>query len=496
MAESLFASRAKRIVQTSYLEAKQKAEDERMDEAQEKLDLYTDDYEDIIRDRIQELFAKKNYERLYYHVNQSQNILKRVVKEISTLYKTEAQRTLSGECKRYEELKEQVKFDVMLKKVNRYTNLMNETMLKIGVRDGKIAYDIITPNICMVVQNEADPTQADAILYSLTRVNTLLGKQDIFWFYWDIEGSHYVLNEDFKIVEVIYDADTAPSPYFDTTTDKYILPFVTFHRDYPDYTFWDQHTGRDLYNANLAVGVNMTLLDYYFKVCSVKQVYIVGDTSKVPSEQILDPLSVFSVPAAEGATVGTLDMQINMEQLVKQITFQINGVINNYGISADQYSLQIAEMSGRALKIRNRALMEIREEQMPLYRDYEDELYQKTKIVNNAYPRLFKKMKEKLDFSIDFGEIEFPDDPMDEIELQTKKLRSGIISLGKFYQFFNPDITDEEEAAKVILENLKNLQELKEKYPNIDETLNYILGEGWKKEREPGAGEEEEKEEE
>lgn len=490
----LFKSQVKQTIKTSVLEAKERAEKDRMDEAQKKLDLFKDDYEDIIRDRISQLFHEKNYERLYYHVNQSQNILKRVIKEISTIYKSEAKRTLSAECKRYEELKTQIKFDVMLKKVNRYTNLMNETLLKIGVRGGKIVYDIITPNICIVIQNEDDPTEPDAILYSLTKTNLLIGKATINWFYWDIDGNHFILDEDFRIIEVIYDAEIAPSPYFDADNDKYILPFVVFHREYPDYSFWDQDTGRDLYNANLAIGVNMTLLDYYFKVCSVKQVYIVGDTSKVPSEQVLDPLSVFSVPAAEGASVGTLDMQINLEQLVKSITFQINGIINNYGISADQFSLQISEMSGRALKIRNRALMEIREEQMPLYRDSETELYNKTRIVNNAWPAFFPKMNEKAELSVDFGEIEFPDDPMDEIELQGKKLRMGIISLGQFFQFFNPDIKEENEAEKEIINNLKKLQELTEKYPSIDETLNYILGEGWKKGE--GAGTEEEEEEE
>lgn len=475
----LFESKVKQALKISVLEAKQRAEDERMDEAQEKIDLYQDDFEEIIRSRMEDLFQKDNYDRLYYHVNHSQNVLKRIINEISTVYKSEAKRTLSKECKRYEELKAKINYDVILKKVNRYTNLLNESMLKIGIRDGEICYDLITPNITMVIQNEEDPTEADAIMYSLTRVNTLFGYkgEEIRWFYWDIEGNHFILDEDMKIREIIYEED---SPYFDSEKDKFILPFVIFHRQHPDYSFWDQDTGRDLYNAALAVSINMTMFDYYFKTCSFRQRYAIGDIEKIPQNQLSDPLTFFVVPAGEGATIGTLEQQIDIEQLVKAITFQINSIINNYGISADMYSLQIPEMSGRALKIRNRTLMEQRQEQLPLYRKYEKELFEKTRVINNAWPKYLPKMNEQAEFSIDFGEIEFPDDPMEEIELQTKRLRAGIISLPQFYQFFNPDIKDEKEAEKAIIANLQALQELGEKYPNVDRTLDYILGEGWK----------------
>jgi len=478
---ALFESKVKQAIKLTVLEAKQRAEDERMDEAQEKIDLYQDDFEEIIRTRMQDLFEKANYERLYYHVNHSQNVIKRIVNEISTVYKSEAKRILSKGCKRYDELKAKINYDVILKKVNRYTNLLNESMLKIGIRNGEICYDLITPNITMVIQNEQDPTEADAIMYSLTRVNTLFGqkKDEIRWFYWDIEGNHFILNEEMKIIEIVYEDITNPSPYFDKEKEQFLLPFVVFHRQHPDYSFWDQDTGRDLYNAALAISINMTMFDYYFKTCSFRQRYAIGDTQGIPQDQLSDPLTFFCIPPGEGASVGTLESQVDIEQLVKAITFQINSIINNYGISADMYSLEIPEMSGRALKIRNRALMEQRQEQLPLYRKYEKELYEKTRIINNAWPAFLKNMNEEAEFSIDFGEIEFPDDPMDEIELQTKKLRAGIISLPQFFQFFNPDIKDEKKAEKAIIANLQALQELEEKYPNVDKTLDYILGEGW-----------------
>jgi hypothetical protein len=263
---------------------------------------------------------------------------------------------------------------------------------------------------------------------------------------------------------------------------------VIFHREEPDDSFWDQDTGRDLYNAALMIGIKMTLFDYYFKVASFKQPYIVGDEITVPSKQILDPLTVFQAKG-EGAQVGLLDMQINMNQLKDALVFQINSIINNYGISADQWSLSISEMSGRALKIRNRALLEIRQEQIPLYREYEQDIFDKTKIVNNAhFPETQIKSAE---FSVDFGEIEFPEDPEEELRLDTKRLKMGLISLGQLYKKYNPDV-DEKEGEKIIIKNLEKLKELREEHPTLDEALNFIMRQGWERKPEETEGEEEE----
>ena len=53
-------------------------------------------------EKMKELFHKDNYNVMKYHVNQSQNILKRVINEISSIYKQPAVRTTDDE--RYQEI--------------------------------------------------------------------------------------------------------------------------------------------------------------------------------------------------------------------------------------------------------------------------------------------------------------------------------------------------------------------------------------------------------
>lgn len=466
-------------IRQNFLLNKWNAERARQREAENWLNFYNDDNEALIKEKLKELFHPQNYDRLYYHVNQSQNILKRVVKETSMIYKGKPSRTLTVDSPRYEAIKKEVKIDQALKDVNRLVNVINDIIIKVGVREGKMVYDIITPDSCIVLQNEDDPTEAEAIIYGVTLKNDPFSDK-LNYHYWNKWGDHYLLDGSFRIIKAIYDSegkdvdgkDVAKPPYVDKKAKRYTWPFVFCRRKRPQDAFWNQDTGRDLYNAAVLTSVKMTLFDYYFKTASFKQPYIVGDMINVPNNQILDPLTVFRA-SGENATVGLLDMQINLDQLKNALIFQINSVINNYGISADQWTLSISEMSGVALKIRNRALLEIREEQLPVYRDIENDLFNVTRIVNNAHFK--EKIPENAEFSIDFGEITFPEDPKEKLKYQTSLLRAGLISQGEFYQAFRPDV-DEEEGKKRFIQNVREFEKTKSGNPGLDNYLNRIFG--------------------
>ena len=131
-------------------------------------------------------------------------------------------------------------------------------------------------------------------------------------------------------------------------------------------------------------------------------------------------------------------------------------------------------MSGRALRIRNRALTEIREEQKPFYSDAEIELFKKTRVINNVHLK-DKKIAESATMEIDYAEMDIPDDPAEEREIWKGKLQDGLITLGQFYQHFNPDVKDEREAEDKIIANLISLKEIQAENPTIEDTLKAIM---------------------
>jgi hypothetical protein len=361
---------------------------------------------------------------------------------------------------------------------------LNETLVKIGVRDGKIVYDILTPNICGVVQNEDDPTQADAIWYQIQLTNTqgLFAAESEYYVY-EKDGDAYVLDTQMQLKRTIYTPEDTPARYeAGPNKGKTFIPIVTFHRQEPDFTFWDQDSGRDLYNAAIGVGCKMTLMDYYFKNASHKQVYMIGSNVNVPANQVIDPMTVLTaMHGPDGsASIGVLDVQNRMTELIEGVKYHVNTIITTYGISPDSWNMSGSEVSGRALKIRSRALLEAREDQLPIYRQGETELFEKTRAINNNLAgRVPEGWSEKIpdgDFAVDFGEIEFPDDPQVEFDMARQKLQAGLISIGKFYQIYNEDITDEVAAEKMIVDNLSKMADLRKANPSLDEALNAILG--------------------
>ncbi|MAH50273.1 hypothetical protein CMI37_30915 [Candidatus Pacearchaeota archaeon] len=473
----IFAKLSETEITRNFLKVKWDAENARMEEAAEKMDLYMDDYEDIIKAKMIELFHPDNYSRLKYHVNQTQNILKRVINEISTIYKVQASRMTDPEDLRYSEILKDFNLDLKMRRANRYTNLLNESFIKIGVRNGGIAYDLITPNISMVVQNLFDPTQIDAIIYTTSLVNTS-SNSDVLYYYWDINGNYFIMDKNWKVMRAIY-GDGGElgeiSPYKDDG-GNIMLPFVTLHRQEPDFNFFDQDTGRDLYNAAILTGVKFTQFDYMFKTASFKQMYAVGDELQIPEGQVLDPVTMLRV-SGEGAAVGTLDMVAPLDKLQAALEFQINSVVANYGISSDQWNLKVSDISGRALKIKNRPLMEIRQEQIPVYRNIEKDLFRKTRIINNIHAGAmkWKKIDESTEFSVDFGEIDFPEQPEEELKLFLQKIQAGVMTLGQLGLKYNPDLKTEEKGEGWVIGNLKDLAATKTQNPEIEDMMNSIL---------------------
>jgi hypothetical protein len=472
---ALFNSRVSSVITDSVMMAKWRADIERQEEAGHRYDIYSDDYEAIIEETLAKLFCKKNYSRLLHHVNGSQNLLKRVINEISAVYKVPAQRTLDIESPRYEQIKGEINFDSRLKRVNRLTNLLNEMLVIVAIRDGRIVFDVVSPANCMVIQSEDNPTKMNGFCYMRTLVNTP-DSVLVEYPYWDIAGNYMILDENMRPKAQIYTPEDYP---YRDAKGNFILPAVPFHRQTPEDSFWDQHSGRDLYNAAVMMGVKMTLFDYYYKTGTIKQIYAIGEGIDIPNEQVADPLTMLVArSSAQGnAQIGVLDMQLNLDQLAKSLAYQLNSVINNYGISADMWTLSISEMSGRALKIRNRALLEARQEQEETYRAGEAELFEVIRIVNNVHASFmgWKQIPENAQFAVDFGEIDFPEDPVYEMDLEIRRLKAGIISAGQFYMKFNPNIQNETEAEKLWLDNVNKLKATRESNPTFDEVLNSIM---------------------
>ena len=193
------------------------------------------------------------------------------------VYKVEAKRMLSKESDRYREICDDVTLPVKMKKINRFTNLMNECLVKISVRQGRIFYDLVLPNTCGAIADREDPARPTAVWYQRIQFDKE-GLPHLEYNYYDEDGGAQVLDYNLNVKEVLYTPDDTPFRYAD---GKPFLPFVIFHKEQPDEVIWNQDTGRDLVSAAIALHLKNSLLDYYFKNASHKQIYMIGDNLKM-----------------------------------------------------------------------------------------------------------------------------------------------------------------------------------------------------------------------
>lgn len=457
----LFESKAEEIVKQSLKRAKDVAEINRKQSSRNRLKIYHDDWDDILNAKLKEEFTELNYKGLKLTRDTSQNILKKVVNEISLVYKRPPERIFEPKVDAYTEILENIRVNVFMKKINRYTTLLNDTIIHVpwNYKENAITkLQMITPDICTVIQNEDDPETIDALWYAVDYWDspTVVDEQ---WFVFWSQEQHFLFTEGGKIEPPTDENTDMINPYGE-------LPFVFVHNQQIDGQFWNDLTGDDLITGCVWNGKKKSLKNYYFKHASFKQPYAIGAELKLPPELRSDPSTIWTLEGK--GEIGMLDLTVAFGEFDKTMLKDVNDFLATYNLSVDMFAVSPTEMSGRALKIKNQGLLDIRENQIEMYRGVEVDLFRVIAMVHN-YHSTAKKINEKAKLETDFPEPEMYFDPMEKLKKDKAELEAGIISPGVFYMRYNPDVKEEEKAEEKMRENL-------EKYREMKDDIGLILG--------------------
>jgi hypothetical protein len=437
-------------------------EDTRKNNIEERLDYFYDNFKTLLDNELKDQFVADNYDNIKLMIDDSINLVEYVINETAVLYVKEPQRKLSTDSKRWDEIQKTIKQDIIMDKVNKKTYACNECGILIQPRNNTIELDILSPNMISIIQDSDDPTKIFGFIYEINLSNTIDNnfteqikyKRDAYkrqFVYYDVEGNHFRFDENKKIIENETNPDNV-NPYKDKQ-GNFILPLVICHKSYNENSVWDETSGNKMFSGTKQIGVLATLFNYYMKNASHKQPVITGNADvQIPDKQILDTMSVLKI-IGEGANVDLLDFQGNLEQFFMQILHKIELFLNQEGLALEDFSKSGTPESGYKLQIKKEPLKKKINQQKPFFRIYENELFEKIRIVNNTMYN--KKIDENIEFSIDFAEIEDVPDLKELREDRTWKLHNNITNPLKFIMEDNPDIKTEQEAEKIFNENKK-----------------------------------------
>ena len=470
---------------------------------QNLIDIYRDNWTYIIEEELKDQVSETTAQKYKFLITREQNILKRIVNELSLVYKENPQRKAittgidkTGENDiqvdkpddNYELSQEDTEKNEALKAVNHYTNLTNQTVLKVCWRNGKLDYDVYLFNNIEVFTDPNDWKKVIAYKY----YHGLVVDQDyqsktptfkynastegpvdrtvqqytsaVIWAAEDIsklglleDGTEGGVLKGGVVYEIAIQGDyeTIVSeediPYLDQT-GKPILPFVLYNKVYPVDRLLDFSTGNDVFDLTINVAMLLIWLNSSEKYQSFKQlVFNTDDPESVTGNLKLGPGECLVNPTKDGGgSVQVLDLQADITAKQKAIIDRIINVLTSYNISPQNFTMSAQPSSGFALMISNIGKLESRQSQIPLYRKNEKKIFEIERIIWN-YHNISNPISWDAQFISDFVEPEFPKSADEQIKEDEFNLLHNLTTEVELLMRNNPDLTREqaEEQHKV-----------------------------------------------
>ena len=413
-----------------------KDQEERRKESRIRLDFYRDRGMQHIDADISEIFKNakvRKWRKQFVRFSLWQNCTKRIIRETSAVYSESAERGISSNPERYSQLQREMHYDRWMRKVNRFTNLLNETLVRpdVNVHTGEAQLRVDTPDKFWAIAHPAD--RLTPVGYIVEQFPGADASPSITHYLGIDEETFFSMNKAGHIID-----GTRRAHGFGR------IPAVLVHREPPDECLLDQSTGRDLSSAHRTIAMLIVMMLKHQK-SGTKMGYISGDTSSMPTGQPMDEEHLVNLP--EGVSASTLDLGSDPKNYIDAIREVLKQIAANYGIPASVYDLTYQATSGFEINLKRIGLREVRRDQIIDYRPIERDI---AEILALVLKRANNPLKYSMDgWSINFGELEAPTDPLKTLELWVRLEKLHLIDRVQMYRNLNPEATLEE-AVKVI----------------------------------------------
>ena len=450
--------------------------------------MYRDDWLDVLEKELQAQFPKEWDDPKFKLLATTElNILKKIINTVAKVYKKDPTRqaiteTANNEAdtvenmidENYQKAINESNIDQVMRTAEKYNELDNQVLLKVVYRNNKINYDMFTFDNVEVYTDEENSLMPVCIVYyndySIPNPWSKRGSSTSGYqldkykkgYVWYLDGR----DTDPQTGDVTYNEcwmqeieGVERRPVGDPVLVEYasepkkaFLPFILMTNSYRFDDLIDYTTGNDMIDANINIGVAMTLLNQMFKNNSFKTLgFIVESESDLPESFFMSPASGIGIPSRSGggSSIENIDMQATYDKFYDTVKKRASFIASQYGVSIKDTEGSGSASSGFAIVVSNLDLIEHREEMTSLYRGFEREIFEKTRKVYNYFNDSdSEKISEDATFQIDYVEEVFPVPTNEQSEKDTTDLQNNTTNPIEIIMRDNPDITIEQATAK------------------------------------------------
>lgn len=412
-------------------------EGQRRDAMRMRLDLMHDrgmpHFEKMFGDVFQDTKVRAEHKRLLKYAR-FQNVTRRIVSELSTVYDTETRRSVSEQNERYQHFLKFTNFDQKMRRANEYANATNDVLvwLRVATRDGKQVpvVEVISADSFTPIPHPLDSRFLIGVVLDAFPDHIGARESDPHYQVWSSK-ERFDLDRNWRFIG---------SSNRENTLGE--IPGVLIHREMPTNGLVDMHSGEDIIQAHFAVAMLMTLMLRGQKV-GTKTPYVQGDTAEMARGQTMDSNTVTEIP--DDVQVGTLDLRHDPESLIESARAAIAQAAANYGIPEDVFHQNIQASSGFERDLKMVGLRQRRQEQILIFRDAERELARKASLL------VQQQADEEFRFgvgewSIQFGDVTSPMSPSERNQFRKEARRLGVRSALDDIMEDDPDVQDRNEA--------------------------------------------------
>lgn len=404
-------------------------------------ELYQDGGIRYIHELIDQVFHDQNVRDMrkkWAKTARFNNVIKRLVNELSTVYQEPAKRTVNGDTNNaaYQRVQTLCRQHERSKQVSKLANLHRSLLAGFRVRNvgtisdpvNQMAIDIITPDCCHLVCHPNDPTHLIAVAIDInTRQASGAGPARVVW--------------------------TSHEKFFLDSSDRIIgkpvehgfprLPFSHLSLEPPSGSLWPGEAGEDLVAAHMAIWFSSVCLLKEAKSATVLPI-IAGDATQIAREQATD--SELPVEAPDGTSISTVDLSMDLAMFRDTNNHVLETVANNYGMSAALIHHQGVQ-SAEARDLMRVPLRELRLDQQTPLREFERDF---AEVQSMVLERDLPEHAFKLDgWHIDFADPQTPRSVKEQLEEFEHARRLNLDSTIRYIMRQNPDL-DEEQAKTVV----------------------------------------------